>query len=433
MKTGALWICLGLGCLLAGCANANLTTDAPREYISWLKGLKQEMREKGISQKTLDQVYVQDYYHSQPEAVKIDRRQTEFILSSTDYVNRIINRKKVEEGRKLAKELAPLLQPISRQYGIPAEYIIAFWGLETNYGKNFGSYLTVEVLTQLSYDRRRSAFFKKELYETLKIIDTWQIDYTKIQGSWAGAMGHFQFMPSTFNAYAVDYNRDGQIDIWHSFEDAAASAANYLSSLGWQENQPWGSEATLPWNFDFSLSGRQTRKPIKEWLDMGVKPLNNLAQIKADPQALASLIVPEGRKGKAYLILDNFRRIMVWNRSENYALAIGILADYIASEAPWQPLKADPSLRLKTDDVMAFQTLINRLGWFQLQEDGKLGTATREAVRDVQTRANLPADGYPDYRLLQKIRAYNPEIGFSVPVPERKLHNGGKEALRSRK
>ncbi len=198
------------------------------------------MVDRGISQKTIDTVYAQDFYHPDPEVVKIDRKQVEFALTSTDYLNRVVNKTRVEQARKRYREVFPLLEPISKKYGVPANYIVAFWAVETNLGSNFGGYNTIDALTTLSYDKRRPAFFRNELYQALKIIDTWNIDFTRMQGSWAGAMGHFQFMPSTFNAYAVDADGDKQIDIWHSFEDAAASAANYLSSIGWQKKSDLG-------------------------------------------------------------------------------------------------------------------------------------------------------------------------------------------------
>lgn len=404
----------------SACASVQ-ENQPPAEYTAWLKNLKQEMVERGISEETVNKVYNTDFYKPNPKVVKIDRKQTEFALTSTDYLNRVINAKRVETARKNYKELKPLLKKIEQKYGVPGNYLVAFWGVETNFGSNFGGYNVIEVLTTLSYDKRRPKFFREELYQALKIIDTWKIDYTRMQGSWAGAMGHFQFMPSTFNAYAVDYNNDKQIDIWHSFDDAAASAANYLSQLGWKTNQPWGTEISLPWNFDFSLAGRGTSKTVKEWKKLGIKTAAGKA-LKLDESLNASVIVPEGKKGNAYLVLDNFRKIMIWNRSENYALAIGTLADYIVNDRPYKPIKENPAIRLKTDDIYKLQAFINKLGFSKVDEDGMLGSKTREALKKVQKKAKLSPDGYPDAVLLNKISNYNPDIGFAIPVPERKLH-----------
>lgn len=397
-------------------------TATPEVYTKWLNDLKKEMIERGITKKTIDLAYGKnDYYHPDPEVVKIDRKQIEFVLTSTEYLNRVVNAKKVAKAREKYKQLYPLFKDMEKKYGVQINYLIAFWGMETNFGQNFGNYEVIDALTTLSYDKRRPKFFKEELFQALTIIDKWQVEPKQMEGSWAGAMGHFQFMPSTFNAYAVDYNGDGKIDIWHSFEDAIASAANYLSSMGWQAGQDWGEEVSLPWNFDYALSGRDVKKTVKQWRKIGVKTKNNQSLDLPDDEVV-SIILPEGRKGAAYLIRENFRKIMNWNRSENYALAIGMLADYIKSDAKWKPVVMNPAVRVKTDDVLKIQSFINKLGWFKLDEDGMLGTKTRNAIKKVQKKANMPQDGYPDYQLLQKINRYNPTIGFAVPVPERKLH-----------
>lgn len=409
-------------CLSTAALAENKKYDAPKEYLQWLDNLKAEMQEKGISKKTLKKVYkYNDYYHPNPEVVKIDRKQIEFALTSTEYLNRVVNKKRVETAQIKYKELYPLFKDMEEQYGVPVNYLIAFWAVETNFGQSFGNYQVMEVLTTLSYDKRRPTFFKEELYQALKIVDKWDIDPAQMEGSWAGAMGHFQFMPSTFNAYAVDYNVDGKIDIWHSFEDAIASAANYLASAGWDRNEPWGEAVSLPWNFDYASSGRDNIKTIAEWDKLGIRTKNNKPLVWSK-EMKASIVVPEGKNGSAYLVMKNFKVIMKWNRSENYALAIGILADYIKSGKKHQEIKLNSAVRLKTDDIIKIQSFVNRLGWFKLDEDGQLGTKTREAIKKVQKEAKLPQDGYPDYQLLQKINKYNPNIGFIVPVQPRKLH-----------
>lgn len=406
----------------SACA-ANPEPTPPSEYLQWLDNLKKEMVSRGISEKTVDEVYKTDYYKPNPQVVKIDRKQAEFVLTSTDYLNRVVNKKRVEAARQHYKKLLPGLRKIEEKYGVQPHYIVAFWAVETNFGQNFGGYDVIDALTTLSYDQRRPKFFKEELYQALKIIDTWHIDHTKMQGSWAGAMGQFQFMPSTFNAYAVDFNGDNTIDIWHSFDDAAASAANYLAKIGWDKKHEWGMEVSLPWNFNFADSGRSKMKTVKEWKKLGVQTANK-KKLNLPDNLQAAVIVPEGKKGNAYLVLNNFRKIMVWNRSENYALAIGTLADYIRTGKVWKPASENPAVRLRTDDILKIQAFINRWGWSKVDEDGMLGTQTREAIKQVQQKAKLPQDGYPDARLLEKINSYNPEVGFAVPVPARKLHKG---------
>ncbi len=417
------FLSVSIAVLLAttACASANVTSLAPKEYLEWLECLKQEMVEKGISQKTIDEVYASDYYKPSPVAVKKDRNQIEFVLTSADYINRVVSENRTQKAQKYYKELKPLLNKLEQEYNLPGEYIIAFWGVETNFGNNFGGHNVIEALTEMSYDKRRSAFFRKELYNALKIVDDYQIDFTKMQGSWAGAMGHFQFMPSTFNTYAVDFDDDKKIDVWHSFEDAAASAANYLTSIGWNKNIPWGTEVSLPWNFDYSLTGRNKPLSVQKWHKLGVRTVDN-KKINLSEDLPVSIITPEGKQGKAYLITDNFYKIMHWNRSENYALAIGLLADYIKTQKKWHKINHTSSMRLKTDDIITIQAFINKLGLGKLTEDGQLGSQTKEAIKKVQKKARLPQDGYPDYQLLRKIRNYNPKIGFVIPVPKRKLH-----------
>ena len=408
----------------SACASSAAKENMPPEdYVQWLEALKKDMRRRGISQKTLDTVYAHNFFKADSKIIKTDRSQAEFVLTSAQYLNRLVNQKRVENARKRYKENQKNLAPIAEKYGVPENYLIAFWGMESNFGASFGGYGTIEALMTLSYDTRRPEFFRNELYQALKIIDEWQIDYQKLQGSWAGAMGHFQFMPSTFNAYAVDYNQDGTIDIWSDFPEAAASAANYLSSIGWAEGQPWGAEAVLPWNFDYALTGHNHKKALKEWKKLGVK-FKNAKISDMDENTQASIFLPDGRKGKAYLALPNFYRIMQWNRSENYALAIGILADYVENQKKWQALDFPFSEKLKTDNVKEIEVFANKYLSKTLSEDGQLGTKTKEAVKLLQKDALLPQDGYPDERLLQRIKAYTPQTGLGVPVPERKLHKG---------
>lgn len=423
MRLPLRFMSLASALMLSTAACAAAPETAPSEYGLFIDSLKKEMVGRGISQKTVDDVYKSSYAAPNDSVVKIDRKQTEFVLTSSDYLNRVVNQKRVQTAQKHYKELYPVLKKIQDKYGVQPHYIIAFWAVETNFGQNFGGFQVVDVLTTLSYDKRRPKFFKEELYQALKIIDTWHIDHTKMQGSWAGAMGHFQFMPSTFNAYAVDYNNDKTIDIWHSFEDASASAANYLSSIGWASNQEWGQEVSLPWNFDFSQSGRGKIKTVKEWKKQGIKTKGN-KKLELPDDLKAAIIVPEGKKGNAYLVLNNFNKIMKWNRSENYALAIGTLADYIRTGKEWKKTQQNSAVRLRTDDILLIQAFINKFGGSKVDEDGMLGSQTREAIKKVQKKARLPQDGYPDAVLLNKINNYNPDIGFTVPVPERKLHKG---------
>lgn len=391
----------------------------PEEYKVWLENLKKEMIDRGISKKTIKKAYAKNYYRYRPEVIELDRKQPEFVLTSTDYLNKLVNKKRVDLARQKYKELYPLFKDMEDKYGVPISYLIAFWGLESNFGASFGNFEIIDALTTLSYDDRRSKFFKDELYNALKIMEKYDIKPEDMQGSWAGAMGHFQFMPSTFTNYAVDYDKDGYIDIWHTFEDAIASAANYLSKLGWKKDEPWGLEVSLSYKFDYSNTGINQTKTVAEWKKLGVRTAEG-KDIKLDENLKGSVIIPEGRKGKAYLVFGNFKKIMIWNRSESYALAISKLSDYILSDKKWEEESKNPAVSLKTEDILAIQKFINALGWGKLDEDGKFGSKTREAVKDLQKKARMPQDGYPDYQLLNKINKYNPDTGFVIPVQPQK-------------
>jgi membrane-bound lytic murein transglycosylase B len=413
-------VCFLFCVLLSFNAGASSSDDAPKEWTTWLENLKKEMLAKGISQKTIDAAYKgKNYYHKVSAVVEQDKKQTEFVLTTCNYVNRLVNENRVKEGRKQYKILRKKYSAIEEKYGVPLYYLTAFWAIETNFGKNKGQYHLIDSLTNLSYKNRRSEFFKNELYNVLKIMDKTNLKGDKIRGSWAGAMGHFQFMPSTYNHYGVDGDGDGVADIWDNFSDALASAGNYLSSLGWKKDEPWGKRVSLPWDFDFKISGRKTTKTVAEWKELGIKSFDGSELNFADDMK-GSIILPDGRKGPAYIIFGNFKRIMIWNRSDNYALAVAILADYIKNEnKKVLPLEASMQYVMNSDEILKIQKFHNKLFSPKLKEDGKLGPKTREGIKKIQKKAHLPQDGYPDYQLLNKINNY--KNGFRVmPHPSKK-------------
>lgn len=405
----------------SACAGKNSELPPPKEWTVWLENLQREMISKGISQQTIDTAYKgKDYYQKMPEVVQRDNRQTEFILTTCTYVNRLVSEQRVKQARQHYQKMKKQYKNIEDKYGVPLNYLTAFWAVETNFGSNKGTYHLIDSLTNLSYKNRRSEFFKNELYNVLKIMDKTHLSEDKMLGSWAGAMGHFQFMPSTYNNYAVDYDGDGVADIWNSFEDALASAGNYLSKLGWKKDEPWGGRVQLPWNFNFKDVGRQKTKKVSEWKKLGIKMYDGKPLPYAD-ELKGSIILPDGRKGPAYIVFGNFKRVMIWNKSDNYAIAVVTLADYVAQpKKKWQPLKAHAQYMLSSDEILKIQSFYNKIARKKITEDGKLGPDTRKAVKFLQKKAGLPEDGYPDYRLLNKINNYNPKLGFVVPVPEAK-------------
>ena len=393
----------------------------PKEWTKWLNDLQKEMRQRGISQKTLDVAYKgKNYYHPAPKVVQHDKKQTEFVLTTCAYVNRLVNKERVKAARKQYAFLKKNYKNIEEQYNVPLNYMVAFWGVETNFGQNKGKFNLIDSLTNLSYRNRRADFFKNELYNVLKIMETHNLTGEKIRGSWAGAMGHFQFMPSTYRHYAVDFDGDTVPDIWSSFPDALASAENYLTKLGWKKDEPWGARVQLPWDFELKDAGRKNYKTVAEWKKAGVKTYAGKELPFAD-DLKAAIMLPDGYKGPAYLVTSNFNRVMIWNHSDTYALAVVLLADYAADEnKKWVPLKATQQYTMNNEEILQIQKFYNRYYKKNIKEDGKLGSQTRAAVKALQKSAKLPQDGYPDYRLLQKIQNYSGKVGFATAVPVKK-------------
>jgi membrane-bound lytic murein transglycosylase B len=301
-------------------------TLADENFQNWLEALRDDARAAGISQRTLDSALKDIKLVAR--VVERDRSQFEFTRTFLTYLGKCVTDKRIKRGRKLLAEHRILLDKIYAQFNVPPRYLIAFWGIETNFGDNMGRFSVIDALVTLAYDQRRSNFFRVQLIDALKIIDNGHIAPNAMKGSWAGAMGHMQFMPSTFVAHAIDFNGDGRKDIWHSFPDAFSSAANYLSNIGWRPGQLWGREVLLPDGFDLMLATIDTKKTVKAWSSLGVRRANGNALPQANMEG--SIVLPQGHKGPAFLVYDNFRIILKWNRSINYAICVGHLADRLA-------------------------------------------------------------------------------------------------------
>ena len=298
---------------------------AQPDFAAWLKELRAEAVRKGISQATLDAAL--SGIEPIPRIIELDRKQPEFTLTFAQYLQRVVPASRVAKGRQKFAENREILTAVGRKYGVQPRFIVAFWGIETDYGRVTGGFLVVPALATLAFDGRRSAYFRKELFHALKIIDEGHISAKKMVGSWAGAMGQAQFMPSSFKGYAVDHDGDGRKDIWTTRADVFASAANYLSRYGWRGDERWGREVRPPSGFDASLQGLKVKKPISDWAALGVTLPDGTPLPGKDMQA--SLILPGGKGGPAYLVYNNYRVILKWNRSHYFAIAVGRLADQI--------------------------------------------------------------------------------------------------------
>ena len=298
---------------------------AKEPFDQWLSKLKTEAHEKGISQATLDSAFANVKLIE--KVVKLDRKQPETVQTFQEYMAQRLPQSLVDTGKAMLNENRAILEEVGRKYGVQPRFIVALWGVETRFGKYTGGFSVIDALTTLAYDNRRADYFRKELLLALRILDENHITLADMKGSWAGAMGQSQFMPSSFINFAVDHDEDGRRDIWTTKADVFASAANYLSKSGWKYDQTWGREIKLPNGFDLSLIDLKIAKPMAEWEALGVR--------KADGsplpgrQLIGSLVQPKGGNGQTFLVYNNYRTILKWNRSTYFAMSVGHLADLI--------------------------------------------------------------------------------------------------------
>lgn len=364
-----------------------------------LQRLQASAEEQGLTSETVRESLAQIKFVER--VIELDRRQPEFTTTFADYLNRRVTDQRVRDGRRLLNEHKDLLQRVEREYGVPAPYLVAFWGLETNFGSYFGKMRVLDSLATLACDERRSTYFTRELMAALGIIDEGAIAAENMEGSWAGAMGHVQFMPSVFKRYALDYDDDGRRDLWNSLPDAMGSAANFLDNLGWDGDYRWGREVVLPEEFPYLEAGLKNRRPLSEWQKIGVRTTNGGNLPQADLEA--SLLVPAGHNGPAFLVYDNFKVIMGWNQSEYYAIAVGHLADRIAGAGELHQSPPEDAPRLSRDQVMEVQQKLTDAGHDVGKVDGIWGPATRRGLGTYQDERDMVADGFPSREVLTQL------------------------------
>jgi lytic murein transglycosylase len=340
----------------------------------------------------------------EPDMAVIDSLnfQPEFTTPIWDYLAGLVDDERAADGRALMKQWSDTLADIESRFGVDRDALVAIWGIESNFGRQLGRRSVVRSLATLSCIGRRQAFFRGQLFATLRILDAGDVDPDKMVGSWAGAFGQTQFMPTTFLETAVDFEGDGRRDIIGSVPDALASSANYLRRAGWRKGERWGYEVRLPKDFDASLAGRQKRRPLSEWVSRGIRRADGSAIAPTD--ARAALLLPAGPRGPAFVVFRNFDAIYAYNASENYALAISLLSDRLRGEpglvAGWPT--DDPGLsRAERREV---QTLLIARGIDIGEVDGIIGTATRRAIRELQPALGMEPDGRAGRRLLEALR-----------------------------
>jgi membrane-bound lytic murein transglycosylase B len=354
--------------------------------------------ERGISE-TVARAVLEDVEPLE-RVVRADRNQPEFIQSFDQYLGARVTVSRVSTGRTLYSQHRDLLDQLAATHGVPGQYLVAFWGLESNFGRVLGNIPVFDSLTTLACDQRRSRMFTDELINAMTIVERGDATPDEMIGSWAGAMGQTQFMPSTYLAHATDGDGDGRANLWSSEADALSSAARYLANMGWESGFRWGREVLLPDDFDFSFAGADRRQPLSRWRELGIRDVSGNA---VPALALESaLLVPAGSDGPAFLIYGNFDVIMRWNRSEFFALAIGHLADRIAGAGGLT--RPPPSGEQMTRDQMrAIQAALNEAGFDAGTPDGVPGPATRAAIRAFQSNSGLVADGFADPELMTQL------------------------------
>lgn len=380
---------------------ANVPASATQSFSVWKKDFAELAQEKGIKKETLKTAL--DPVELDPSVQKLIAHQPEFTKSVWEYLDAAVSKSRVRQGRRLLAKHEKLLKKIEKQFGVQPQYLVAIWGLETSYGKNFGGHSVIRSLATLAYDSDRSEFYSKELLAALRIIEEGHVSNDRMIGSWAGAMGHTQFMPSTFMGYAINFDNNPKKDLWNSLEDVFASTANYLEKANWQAGQPWGIEVKLPKKVDWTLADPTTWLTLKEWSEQGVLHVDGRSLNHLDEKE-ARLFLPAGHNGPAFLVFKNFLAFKVYNNSDSYALAVGYLGDRIRGareiQAKW-PRKDVPLSFTQKEDL---QYLLTVLGYDTGGVDGKIGPNTREALRNWQTEMGLPADGYVNEEILNLLR-----------------------------
>jgi membrane-bound lytic murein transglycosylase B len=373
---------------------------AQNDFQACLQNIKAEALSQGVPTDIADRAF-QGLTPDQ-KVIDLDSRQPEFSLTYAKYVGSSVSPERIAKGQQKLAQNRALLDAIQGEYGVPPQYIMAFWGLETNYGGYMGDFQVVRSVATLGCMTKRTAFFGNETVQALRILVMDRMTREQLRGSWAGAMGNMQFMPSTFMKWGVDRDGNGKIDLWTSLPDSFASAANFLRGIGFKPGLPSSEEVFLPRGFPLDQADSTIEKPVRAWAAMGVKRAGNGALPNVDDPS--SIILPAGWRGPAFILYPNFKAVMNWNRSTLYALAVGILAQQIVGGPPVMQAPPADDEPLSRDTVIDLQSRLAKLGLYTDETDGLLGPKTRSAVRLFQKQVGLPADGHPTPDVVRRLQ-----------------------------
>jgi len=369
-------------------------------FQQFIDDMRSKARKKGISA----QIYKQATrgLKADPKVTKLAGNQPEFNTQIWKYIKTRVSSKRITTGRKMKARHASTLAAISKRYGVDRHVLLAIWGMESNYGSYKGNMNIIRSLATIGYQGRRAKFGARQFLAALDILQKGDIPVGKFTGSWAGAMGHTQFIPTTYNSFAVDWTGDGKRDIWNSVSDALASTANYLNKSGWKPTRPWGWEVRLPKGFNYANIGPSGKRTTKQWKALGVKPAR--ARRFGTDDEIARLILPAGAKGPAFLITENFKAILAYNASVSYALAVAHLADRIAGKKPFRGKWPVGDKPLSSKQRHELQILLTSKGFDTGGITGRFGRNTSAAIRSYQRKAGLVPDGYANLHLLNHLK-----------------------------
>jgi membrane-bound lytic murein transglycosylase B len=384
--------------------NQQISVQKENAFKQWVSNFKKDAVSNGITTTTFDTAFENVQLNSR--VIKADNKQAEFSREIWDYLDTATSPKRIANGKENLSDYLNLLREIQFKYQVDAEVILAIWGLESSYGKRMGDINIIEALATLAFDGRREKFGKQQLLEALNIIQRGDITPDKMMGSWAGAMGHTQFIPTSYQAYAQDFTGDGKRNVWDPLDpsDALASTANYLAEFGWTNNQPWGIEVNLPENFNYRNADLEVKATPARWSELGLKTITGG---KIPNYGEGSVFLPAGAKGPAFIVFNNFFVIKRYNNANSYAMAVGHLSDRILGGKSFHIEWPRGPGALKFNEKVELQNLLNQLGYDVGEADGIIGPNSIAAIRKFQISVGLIPDGMSNKDLLLKMRASN--------------------------